>query len=59
MLFLVTLRNLAASNVKLVLLINMSLPEAALRKLTKDKVIALTLEYKQNLITLYPILTKN
>ena len=44
------------SNVKLVLPINMSLSEAALRKITKDEVIALTL---QNLITLYPILTKN
>ena len=32
------------SNVKLVLLINMPLSEAALRKLTKDEVIALTLE---------------
>ena len=31
---------------KLVLPINMSLSEAALRKLTKDEVIALTLEYQ-------------
>ena len=34
------------SNVKLVLLINMSLSEVALSKLTKDKMIALTLEYQ-------------
>ena len=34
------------SNVKLVLPIQMSLSEVALRKLTKDKVIALTLEYQ-------------
>ena len=38
---------LPVSNVKLFLLINMSLSEAALRKLTKDAVIALSLEYQE------------
>ena len=36
----------------------MSLSEADLRKLTKEEVIALTLEY-QEMIRLYLILTKN
>ena len=38
---------LPVSNVKLFLLINMSLSEAALKKLTKDAVIALPLEYQE------------